>query len=384
MNIETPAAPAPAAVKETNVTVTFTTRPVARVVPMFNPFIHVALILLALVICLLPLASPHYVNLIAESKLREVLGESELVKYSIIAAIAITVPMAFDFLLDFIYITSLLMLGPSRGGRSINSPIVRERLHEIVFRFFSMSSLVGPNLAMIAVASDNTKVPIFFCLSYWRDITQMVIIMYILAQRDTDIWNSRNTLIISFIGTAAFLIMEYNCLVNLNVLTILGNILFLLTCLQFLYLYLLSLKCLVIFSCAPPNTTPLTKSFYISAAYSTCLLCALIGVEVRIHSILHQYCLHVLLIFLSYYLFKVLFFTDGGKSYLDSNPVTIAGYNGVMMSVVMVVVCIPVRVARFETRLVTTSLLNAKKQMATKIAPAIQTITDSVNALKVS
>ena len=73
----------------------------------------------------------------------------------------------------------------------------------------------------------------------------------------------------------------------------------------------------------------------------------------------------------------------GGQNYLYSQPIAIVGYNGVLMTVVVLLIAIPIRVARFEAYLAKASLSGAKQKMSRKIVPAIHTMNETIALMRV-
>ena len=245
---------------------------------MFNPFLHVVVILISLIITLLPLTSDDFLSKVRSSDLVNSIKNSKAVTYSIIASISIAVPLAFDFVLDIIETAmSVIQKRTDEASRW-------DRLVEFFVRFFCMSALVTPNLVLVADFKDyNEKIAFFVCFAYWRDIALCSAILFVLGQRDSDIWDSRNTLILSITLATAFLLMENNVYVKSPAMNLVSAGLLFISTAYFVYLFFLTARAVVkkMYSPVVPSITNGSKHLYLCFSYACMVVLSAISLLVR-------------------------------------------------------------------------------------------------------
>jgi len=252
---------------------------VGKIEMMLSSRVHIAIILISLIICLLPLLDEKFLELVAVSDLLKNVVGSETFHYSVVSSISISIPLAFDFLLD-VFDTIHMYYTPKK----YNGSSVVNRVSELCVRFFCMAALVSPNYVLATRTGDIVKkLGVFICLSYWRDIAVSVSIFFILGQRRGCVWTVANTLVISVLIATAFLMMEFDMYAATVASTYTSYALFYIGWAYFLCLFAVSCYVpLKRFFGPPVQFDSETKEFYISLSYSTILVMASISLAVHI------------------------------------------------------------------------------------------------------
>jgi hypothetical protein len=73
---------------------------------------------------------------------------------------------------------------------------------------------------------------------------------------------------------------------------------------------------------------------------------------------------------------------DGGYNFLNSETTTLVAFHIVLMVYTIALTIIPAHIARYETQQFNLRLMTTREKVSTKIAPALQAISESLNVLK--
>ena len=271
---------------------------------------------------LIPAALQNFRSTIDSSSLTKNLTQNKYVAHSVVASIAISIPIILDFICDIVEFNADILEQRSSMDAKKRVDVYNEWLCRLIY----ICSLVIPSALLYLDISNLDRAIIYSCLSYTRDLTVPSAILFGLYRPASKIWTLPRIAAIVCFNSLAFLAFLYNIGFQSLLLSVLSPIALLLGGGLFLLNVLISVYDLIIRFRNRGEKSMIdivSNDDYIQCTHG----CSLIVIFVGVLGIWNS---------------------DGSGSFINSKPSSLIGYLILMMLWVLLMTVLPVRIAKNE------------------------------------